>query len=186
MCFFALSTLALDRLYDAWHSTALSDLAAMACAWKVRSQSCRQTRTCEATTESCNRLGRVDPGQGFAENLLGSALSKARLHGFSQSVLNSTFESASYTCQSTSRLSPAASLCVSSKYTPCPIMGLTRQQCVAQCQPFEGSSAKCGAILYQGRSCFLVSSSAGRPQEMANGDAAFCWRKQQRTQGNEG
>lgn len=184
MCFFVLSTLALDRLYDAWHATARSDLAAMACAWKLRSKSCRQTGACKASTDSCSQLGRVDPGQGFAENLLGSALSKARLHGFSQSVLNGTVKSVSYTCRITSRLSAssAASLCLNKKYTPCPIMGLTRQQCEAQCQvPFEGAKAPCGAVLHQDLSCFLVSSSVRRAQENASGGAALCWRKRVRT-----
>lgn len=158
-CFFALAPTAFDRLYDAWESTAEHVLPAMACAWQRRSKVCKRQRlTCNVDVRMCGPG--VDPGQGFAENMMASAQVRAGLDGRDRSVLASKVDPpngvALRACVRRGPRGSAAAPCASAKTTPCPMTDLTEEQCRAQCD--SKLRQGCGAVTFepQTRRCYLI------------------------------
>ena len=163
MCYFALWLPALDRLYDTWQAVAERDLSAMACAWELRSRSCQRSVKCKASVHQCHAFGEVDPGQGFAENLLASALSRSGLRGLSLSIISADANPLRpyHFCvdRATTNSHEIAARCVSKKYTPCPIVDVTERHCHAQCAAAKSAGHGCRAIHYQDRRCYLLSGA---------------------------
>ena len=178
MCYFALSSDALNRLYEAWEAYAASALSAMACAWRVRSRGCAPVGKCSAEVHGCNHLGQVD-GAEFPENLMSAALSRANLRGLSFSVLATGVGAALW--QQTHECLPSTPssrprTCVSRKYTPCPIIGITQPQCEAQC--VAAAAHGCRKAQYEAgphQRCYLLpaTSRSAAAQRQVSGGAQY-------------